>query len=253
MNELIKVDSQTINGEVVQAVSARELHKFLEVTERFQGWFDRQLQYGFVLESDFTGVKKFASVNNGANIEIQDYIISLNMAKEIAMIQRSDKGKQARLYFIDCEKKLNQQVPKLPTTYLEALKELVVKEETIIEQQKLIDHQKPRVEYAEAMMQSDTTISIQEASKVLNIKGVGQNKLFDLLRTLKVLQANNLPYQRYCDLQWFRVVETKYIQNNEIKVRLKTTVTQRGLNGIRRALAKNFGLVGEHLKGENNE
>lgn len=102
IEELIPISQK--NGQRV--VSARDLYNFLECTERFQSWFDRQLQYGFIENQDFTSVKTFTLVNNGADREIQDYAITLDMAKEISMIQRSDKGKQARRYFIECEKRL---------------------------------------------------------------------------------------------------------------------------------------------------
>lgn len=86
-------------------VSCRELHKFLEITERYSNWFDRMCAYGFVEGVDYVGCKIF---NTLAKQELQDHFLTLNMAKEIAMIQRSDKGKQARLYFIKCEEEYNK-------------------------------------------------------------------------------------------------------------------------------------------------
>lgn len=100
MVELIPIKRE--NGK--QVVSARDLYNFLGCTERFQSWFDRQLQYGFIENQDFTSVKSFTLVNNGAEREIDDFAMTLNMAKEVSMIQRNDKGKQARQYFIECEK-----------------------------------------------------------------------------------------------------------------------------------------------------
>ena len=88
-----------------RAVSARALYDFLGCTERFQSWFDRQLQYGFDENKDYVGCKVF---NTLANQELQDYAMTLNMAKEVSMIQRSEKGKQARRYFIACEEKLEE-------------------------------------------------------------------------------------------------------------------------------------------------
>ena len=104
MKELIKI---TKNEEGQQLVSARELHEFLEVTERFSNWFSRQLQYGFIEGVDFSGCKVF---NTLAKQDLQDYAITIDMAKEISMIQRTDKGRQARKYFIKCEKKLKEEL-----------------------------------------------------------------------------------------------------------------------------------------------
>lgn len=96
MNQLIKITENNGN----RAVSARELYNFLEVTERFSNWFERQLQYGFVEMQDYAGCKVFNAL---ANQTLQDYSLTINTAKEIAMVQRTDKGKQARQYFISME------------------------------------------------------------------------------------------------------------------------------------------------------
>ena len=114
MNELIKINSNN-------TVSARELHAFLESKERFSKWFNRMLGYGFELGKDFASVPKSTPVNNGGIQMLEDHEITLDMAKEISMLQRSEKGKQARTYFINCEKKLKEVVKK-PLTTLEQLK-----------------------------------------------------------------------------------------------------------------------------------
>lgn len=76
------------------------MHEFLEVTERFQQWFDKKVaKYKFIENEDFTGCKFFHTL---ANQGLQDYAITLNMAKELSMIQNNEKGQGARRYFIDC-------------------------------------------------------------------------------------------------------------------------------------------------------
>lgn len=101
MHELITIIEQ--NGQ--RAVSARELYKFLEVTERFSSWFERQLQYGFTENIDYQGCKFF---NTQANQELTDYALTIDCAKEISMLQRTEKGKLARLYFIEMEKRAKE-------------------------------------------------------------------------------------------------------------------------------------------------
>ena len=108
MAQLIPLQPQTINGNAVETVSARTLHEFLGVTERFSSWMERQFQYGFEENVDYLGCKVF---NTLAKQEVQEYYLSLDCAKEISMIQKSEKGKQARKYFIECEKKLTQPKP----------------------------------------------------------------------------------------------------------------------------------------------
>ena len=113
MNELIKINSNN-------TVSGRELHKFLEIGTRFDKWFIRMCEYGFNENDDFIRVAQKCPTLGGTQTII-DYAITLDMAKEISMIQRSEKGKQARTYFINCEKKLKEVVKK-PLTTLEQLK-----------------------------------------------------------------------------------------------------------------------------------
>lgn len=79
------------------------MHSFLEVTERFANWFERQKQYGFIENVDFVGCEVF---NTLANQTLNDFALSIDAAKEISMVQRTEKGKQARTYFIECERKL---------------------------------------------------------------------------------------------------------------------------------------------------
>ena len=103
MNELIPIN---YSGEE-PTVSARDLHAGLEITDRFSRWFERMSAYGFAEGNDFTSVKTSTLVNNGAEREITDYQISVDMAKQICMIQRSEKGRQYRQYFLDLEKAWN--------------------------------------------------------------------------------------------------------------------------------------------------
>ena len=113
MNELIKINSNN-------TVSGRELHKFLEIGTRFDKWFIRMCEYGFNENDDFIRVAQKCPTLGGTQTII-DYAFTLDMAKEISMLQRTEKGKQARTYFINCEKKLKEVVKK-PLTTLEQLK-----------------------------------------------------------------------------------------------------------------------------------
>ena len=130
--ELIKVE---INNNNEKCVSGRELHKVLEIGTQYTKWFDRMCEYGFIENIDYVTVsqKRLTAQNNETTYI--DHIIKLDMAKEIAMIQRTEKGKQVRLYFIEIEKKYKQE-KQLPTTYLEALKQLVIVEEQRIKLEK---------------------------------------------------------------------------------------------------------------------
>ena len=124
--ELIKI----IEREGRQLVSGRELHEFLEIRTKYKDWFRRMVEYGFEEEIDFIRVAQKRATNNLKNpvTTVIDHAISIDMAKEISMIQRTEKGKVARQYFINCEKKLKE-VKKLSPMELMELQFKALKEQ----------------------------------------------------------------------------------------------------------------------------
>ena len=144
MNELIKI-TQNEKGE--NAVNARGLHEFLGIETPYNKWFSRMVEYGFVENQDFVAVGQKCPIANGGYQERTDHIITLDMAKELAMIQRTEKGKQARRYFIECEKQLKAQF-RTPSNMIEAL-------ELAIEQQKQIEAQKLALDYQPVLLQAE--------------------------------------------------------------------------------------------------
>ena len=136
--ELIKI----IEREGRQLVSGRELHEFLEIRTKYKDWFRRMVEYGFEEEIDFIRVAQKRATNNLKNpvTTVIDHVISIDMAKEISMIQRTEKGKVARQYFINCEKKLKE-VKKLTPMELMELQFKVLKEheEKIVQVENKID------------------------------------------------------------------------------------------------------------------
>lgn len=232
MNELIKIKER--NGE--QLVSARELYKFLEVTERFNSWFERMCGYGFEENKDFTSVKTFTVVNNGAKKEIDDYLMKLSMAKEISMLQRNTKGKEAREYFIKCEEAWNSpdmilaRANQIQSKMLENYKDKVIVLENKIEQDK------PKVIFAEAVEASKTSILIGELAKLLKQNGydIGQKRLFSWLRENGFLIKRegteyNMPTQKSMDLGLFEIKETAITHSDgHITVNKTPKVTGKG-------------------------
>ena len=104
MTELFTLVNRPVAGQAQQTVNARELHVFLEVQTRFNDWIKNRVdEYGFIENQDFITFTENL-VNGGRRIE---YALSLDMAKELSMVERNEKGKQARQYFIDCEKRLS--------------------------------------------------------------------------------------------------------------------------------------------------
>lgn len=230
MKALIKITT-TPNGQVV---SARELHKFLEASERFSNWIDRQFQYGFEEGLDYIGCKEF---NTLANQELNDFALTLDCAKEISMLQKSEKGKQARKYFIECEKNLKNGVYQLPKTFSEALRLLAdtteQKEHALIqlnEAKQEIEANKPKVLFANTVSGSSNSILVRQFAKDLCNNGfeIGQNRLFQWFRDKGYLNSQNEPYQNYVSQGLFEVI-TRTIGSGEDTFTSKTTkITGKG-------------------------
>lgn len=178
------------NQDLQQAVSARELYDFLQPTERFANWFERQLQYGFVVNQDYLGCEVF---NTLARQSLQDYFISVDMAKEISMIQRSDKGKQARQYFIECERRSNQPVPtfQIPQTLGEAL-------QLAADQAKQLELAAPKVAHYDKVVDRHTLLTATQVGQKIHMSAVKLN------RVLEEIGVYNLAHKRgRAFRQWF--------------------------------------------------
>jgi len=217
MGELIKITET--NGKKV--VSARELHAFIEATERFSAWMLRQLQYGFVRDVDFVGCKVFNAL---ANQELDDYALTLDTAKHFAMMQRNEKGMQARNYFIECEKQLYK-----PLTPLEVAKQLVLSLEAQDRMQLQLNEQAPKIAVYDLAMSSNSTIDIGEFARVSQL-GYGRNTLFKKLRDMGILMKNNVPYQNYITDGYFTCIEIPITVNQQTEIKIKTLVTQKGVD-----------------------
>lgn len=219
-NELFNVNMET------ETVSARELHEKLKIETPFRKWFPRMCEYGFVDGIDYT-LDNFVHPQNGQ--ETADYDVKFDMAKQICMIQRTEEGKKCRQYFIELEKAWNtpeQIMARALKLADRTINSLRIENETM----------KPKAAFFDAVADSKTAVSMNEVSKVLDIKGIGRNKLFEILRDKHVLDRRNIPYQKYVDLGWFRVIEQHYSRNGEEQISFKTLVYQKGVEAIRKLL-----------------
>lgn len=234
MNPMIKITQQ--DGK--QTVNARDLHAFLEVGSAFNDWIARRIQ-----EYDFQDGKDFHSVmsKSQGGRPSKEYHVSIDMAKELAMVERSPKGKQARAYFIDCEKKLKQSF-ELPTTLPDALRFAADMAEKNQAQAVALAIAAPKVEFYDTVVASDSLFKMAVAAQVAKLP-FGQNTLFKKLREMGALisfgDRYNCPYERYIRQGLFSLNETKH-QNpktGETVVGYTTYVTQKGIDW----LIKNFG------------
>lgn len=204
MNELIKV---TVNDNHEPVVSGRQLHEALKIKTEYKKWFSRMTEYGFNENEDFLKVaQKCLTSSTGQNTT--DHIIKLDMAKEIAMIQRTDKGKEVRQYFIQVEKDFNSPEKIMARALLLADKK-IQKLETQIEADK------PKVLFADAVSASHTSILVGELAKLISQNGykIGANRLFAWMRENGYLIKRkgsdwNMPTQRSMEMGLFEIKET---------------------------------------------
>ena len=188
MNELIKLNEQTINNESVQTVNARELHAFLEVSSRYNDWIRNRISsYEFQENIDYvcltkTLVTQTEEGREGASTQ-KEHFITLDMAKELAMVERNDKGKQARQYFIECERKLREHQVKLaPKTYVEALRALADEVEAHNKTQEQLAIAAPKSEYFDKLVERNLLTNFTITAKEFGIK---RKDLIDYLLTNK--------------------------------------------------------------------
>ena len=230
MNDIISIN---YNDEQ-PTVLGRDLHEALEVATPYDKWFPRMCEYGFEEEKDYS---TFLSdrVDGKAGKPRTDHQLSIPIAKEICMLQRSDKGKEFRQYFIKIEEQWNtpeavmSRALKLANKKLEEIKHINIRLEEKVEQDK------PKVLFADAVTTADTSILVGDLAKLIKQNGVdiGQKRLFDWLREngylIKNGNSKNMPTQKGMDLKLFEVKE-RTISNPDGSVRItKTTkVTGKG-------------------------
>lgn len=230
MNELITVNFDT------QTVSARELHKQVGSTERFSAWFERQLQFGFVESEDYTTVKVLTEVQNNGGVqerELIDHNLSVDMAKQICMVQKNDRARAVRQYLIDLEKAWNtpEQVMARALKLADKTIEKLQSDNKRLEQK--IEQDKPKTIFADAVSTSKTSILIGDLAKLICQNGVqiGQKRLFEWLRQnnylIKSGSSRNMPQQRYVEQGLFEVKESN-VQNPDGSVRITRTTKVTG-------------------------
>lgn len=208
MNELITVN---LNDNQEPVVSGRQLHEALGVKTAYKDWFPRMVEYGFAENQDFNPLN-FEQVRQEGSREVrrmvQDHVIKLDMAKEIAMIQRTEKGKEVRQYFIQVEKDFNS-----PEKIM--ARALLLADKKISKLEAQVEADKPKVLFANAVSASQTSILIGDFAKLLRQNGrhIGQNRLFTWLRDNGFLISRkgnswNMPTQRSMDMGLFEIKET---------------------------------------------
>lgn len=222
--ELIKVEVNENNEPIV---GGRELHEALEIKTEYKKWFERMCEYGFVENYDYVRVTQKCHTPGGTQ-DITNHAIKLDMAKEIAMIQRSESGKKVRQYFIQVEKDYNS-----PEKIM--ARALKIAENKLNTLQIAYDEIKPKALFAEAVETAHTSILVGDMAKILKQNGIdiGQNRLFNWLREngflIKSGERKNMPTQQAMEKGLFEVKERTVSDPNGITRITKTTkITGKG-------------------------
>ncbi len=227
-----KLDLIADNSEDMK-VSGRKLHMFLDVATRYNDWFSRMLEYGFEEGKDF--YSKMSKSENGFGRPQIDHEMTIDMAKEISMLQRTEKGKQARRYFIQLEKDWNSPEKVMARALDIAHKTLAEVRGSLDEANKVIEEQKPKVVFADAVSTSKSSVLIGELAKIIKQNGVdvGQRRLFQWLRDngylMKSGSSKNMPTQRAMEMKLFEIKEGSYTNGDGVNITTKTSkVTGKG-------------------------
>jgi len=167
MNELIPTQ-QSNDNEIL--VTGRDLHEFLEVNEKYTEWINRMIEYGFSENEDYQSVReKVQSEKRERTYSMINHHIKIDMAKEISMLQRNEKGKQARQYFIEVEKKWNS-----PEMIVQRAMEIQKKKVELLESENA--ELKPKATYHDLVLQSNTLLTTTQVAKDLGIGAPTLNK-----------------------------------------------------------------------------
>ena len=234
MNELIKIEVK--DGQ--QLASGRELHKFLEVGTRYDTWINRIIEkYHFIENKDFIVVaQKRASNEIKGYTEFDDHLMTIAMAKEIAMVANTEKGKQARIYFIKCEEAWNS--PEMILARANQIQSHMIEDYTkkieLLENK--VREDKPKVLFAESVATSKTSILVGDLAKIIKQNGVdiGAKRLFSWLRENGFLVKRqgtdyNMPTQKSMQLELFEIKETAVTHSDgHISISKTPKVTGKG-------------------------
>lgn len=233
LRDLVPVVPGDIGGESASLVSAKQLHAFLCVGRDFTTWIKGRIgQYGFTIGVDYMAVENLSSpVWGSAKSRPQlehDYLITTDMGKELAMVERNDKGREVRRYFIQCERQAKAVIA-VPQSLPEALRLAADLSEKASNLEVQLATAAPKVDFADRVAEISKGISIPNYAKTV---GIGPIKLFEWMRQQGVLigggQRHNLPMQRYIDSGYFAVRQGTYETNGEVRASFTTMLTGKG-------------------------
>ncbi len=227
---LVKI-TENEKGEPI--VNCRELYEFLEVKTKYIDWINRRIKdYGFVENVDFIVLNELSQKKEGSRIvkrEVQNHIVKLDIAKELAMVERNEKGRQIRQYFIEIEKKYNDPMYQMARS-LQYANNIIEQNRIEItklklentEQKVVIEKQKPKVEFVDNVLSSEKVVTITVIAKQYGMSAIKFNKLLNSLGIQYKVNGVWVLYSKYQDKGYIKVV-TQIDRNGEPRELTKWT------------------------------
>lgn len=222
MTELLKVKQ---NENLEPVISGRQLHEFLEVKTAYKDWMPRMIEYGFIEGVDFSS---FLSESTGGRPST-DHLLKLDMAKELSMIQRTDKGKEARQYFLKIEKEYNSPEKVMARALQIAQKELsTLKIENNIKTQQIAEL-KPKADYTDKILKSKSLVLTSQIAKDYGMSAQELNKALNKLKIQYKMNNQWLLYRQYHDKGYTSSETFEFTdKNGNLQTNLTTKWTQKG-------------------------
>jgi anti-repressor protein len=235
MSEIIKIQT---NNDGKQTVNARDLHEFLENKDNFTSWInDRIKQYGFVKNIDFTSLQETTKKPTGGRPS-KEYHITIDMAKELSMVERNEKGRQARKYFIECERRAKDPIVALnDPTALRSM--LLTYSEKVIALEKTVQAQTPKVVALDRIATAEGSMCITSAAKHLQVRPIDLFRWLSANKWIYRRQGNKnyLPYQNRIQQGVMECKVTSHINGDGVeRVYEQSRITPKGIAKVSAAL-----------------
>lgn len=235
MNELIKVvydnDRPTVSG--------RELHEKLEIATQYTKWFERMAEYGFTEKEDYIAISQKRLTAQGNETTFTDHQLTLEMAKQICMIQRTETGKRYREYFLEIEKMWNSPEYVMARAVKMSDRKIALLSGQLAEANKQIEEAKPKIEYYDTITSSEGLTSIRETAKLFDVREKDFKAL--LLATYLYRDAHKrmMPRAEYMNENAaFAVCETVITTPVGSRTTVYTKITPRGRQLLHAACRK---------------
>ena len=253
MENLIKI---SVNESNEQIISGRELYEFLEVKTRYNDWIERKIKkYEFIENIDFITITQKRVTVQGNEINYNEHILKLSMAKELAMLENNDKGKQARLYFIKCEEEYKKQkqvtFSRKDLLMLNVIKANSENERMVALNNYELEYVKPleiEAKYTKEVLKSDSLLTVSQIAKDLGMSAIRLNKLLESLDIQYKKGGKWYIKAKYQD-KGYAQYDTILISDNKTVHNLKWT--EKGKKFIIEILYKEYGIKLNTLRLEN--